>query len=165
MVNTFSSGKLTAHRHGTLFLCTKIPFWHRVTAALEYRLSVDSQTIQRSVSALSAACFCSQQTRFRLLYIALDPFLGSPSEWRYCDRFFWVTSFCYDCQHPCFGQNPGNHLLNALFSDYPSHFLYQLFSFEFLLHKYKIYFDSLWENKNEISRLQTKSTHPSLDGC
>ena len=40
----FSSGKLTAHRHGTLFLCTKIPFWHRVTAALEYRLSVDSQT-------------------------------------------------------------------------------------------------------------------------
>ena len=59
MVNTFSSGKLTVHRHGTLFLCTKIPFWHRVTAALEYRLSVDSQTNQQSVSALSAACFCS----------------------------------------------------------------------------------------------------------
>ena len=45
VVNTFSSGKLTAHRRGTLF-CTKFPFWyaHNATAALEYRLSVDSQT-------------------------------------------------------------------------------------------------------------------------
>ena len=91
----FSSGKLTVHRHGTLFLCTKIPFWYRVTAALEYRLSVDSQTIQRSVSALSAACFCSQQTRFRLLYIAFDPLLGSPSEGLFCDRFLSVTLFLF----------------------------------------------------------------------
>ena len=103
----FSSGKFSVHRHGTLFLCTKIPFWCRVTAALEYRLSVDSQTIQRSVSALSAACFCSQQTRFRLPYIAFDPLLGSPSEGLYCDRFLSITLFCFDCQHPRFGQNLG----------------------------------------------------------
>ena len=95
VVNTFSSGKLTAHRHGTLFLCTKIPFWNRVTAALKYRLSVDSQTIQRSVSALSAACFYSQQTRFRLLYIAFDPLLVSPSEGLFCDRFLSVTLFLF----------------------------------------------------------------------
>ena len=95
VVNTFSSGKLTAHRHGTLFLWTKIPFWFRVTAALEYRLSVDSQTIQRSVSALSAACFCSQQNRFLLLYIAFNPLLGSPSEGLYCDRFLSVALFLF----------------------------------------------------------------------
>ena len=80
-----------------LFFCTKIPFWyaHDSSAALEYRLSVDSQTIQRSVSALSAACFCSQQTRFRLLYIAFDPLLGSPSEGLFCDRFLSVTLFLF----------------------------------------------------------------------
>ena len=92
-----------------LFFCTKIPFWyaHDSSAALEYRLSVDSQTIQRSVSALSAACFCSQQTRFRLLYIAFDPLLGSPSEWHYCDRFLSVTLFCFDRQPSRLGQNSG----------------------------------------------------------
>ena len=120
--NAFSSGKLTAHRHGTLF-CTKIPFWFRVTAALEYRLSVDSQTIQRSVSALSAACFCSQQNRFLLLYIAFDPLLGSPSEWLYCDRFFDHIVFAMTVGILALVKTPGNHLLITSIMDYPSNFL------------------------------------------
>ena len=124
VVNTFSSGKLTAHRHGTLF-CTKIPFWytHDSSAALEYRLSVDSQTIQRSVSALSAACFCSQQTRFRLPYIAFDPLLGSPCEGLYCDRFFDHIVFVLTVSILALVKTPGNHLLITSIMDYPSHFL------------------------------------------
>ena len=43
----------------------------------------------------------------------------------------------------------GNHLLNALFLDYPSRFLCQLFSFKFLLRKYKKYILNLIRgNKN-----------------
>ena len=166
MVNTFSSGKLTAHRHGTLF-CTKSPFWyaHNATAALEYRLSVDSHTIQRSVSALSAACFCSQQTRFRLLYIAFDPLLGSPSEGRYCDRLFRSHCFVLTVSIHALVKTPGNHLLISSIMDYPSNFLCQSFSFKFLLRKYKKYILTPFGRTKTKLDNKRKSTHPSLDGC
>ena len=139
--NLFSSGKLTAHRHGTLF-CTKISFWyaHNATAALEYRLSVDSQTIQRSVSALSAAWFCSQQTRFRLLYIAFDPLLGSPYERRYCDP------------------NSLGHIVLRF-----PHSKDFIFNSSFINIKYIL--TPCGRTKTKLADNKRKSTHPSRDGC
>ena len=157
MVNTFSSGKLTVHRHGTLFLCTKIPFWYRVTAALEYRLSVDSQTIQRSVSALSAACFYSQQTRFRLLYIAFDPLLGSPSEGLFCDRFLSVTLFLFWRSASSLWSKPRViicSMLQSLITLYIS--CVHSSSFEFLLHKYKT---SIFWTSFEVTKTKQKSRY------
>ena len=59
----------------------------------------------------------------------------------------------------------GNHLFNALFSDYPLHFLFQLFSFKFLLRKYKKYILTPFGRTKTKLDNKRKSTHPSLDGC
>ena len=165
VVNTFSSGKLTAHRRGTLFLCTKIPFWHRATAALEYRLSVDSQTTvicnqpcppPASVrSRPGFVCRISHLIRswdrqakgFTVTGFSITLFsfwLSASSPWSkhrviICSlRQLWITrhiSFA-DCFH-----------LNSSFVNIKN-----------------IFWTSLEVTKTKQTTNE-KSTHPSLDGC
>ena len=91
-----------------LFFCTKIPFWyaHNASAALEHRLSVDSQ--------ITVICYGSVRRPFSFtaardsaVYRTISNIVGLQRELRYCDRFLLVTLFCFDCQPFRLGQNSG----------------------------------------------------------
>ena len=166
VVNTFSSGKLTAHRHGTLF-CTKIPFWyiHDSSAALEYRLSVWQSAIV-SVRICPPPLFHIQLSGVQL-YLVWSPALFASHTNRACEpTSFGSHYFVLTVGILALAKTPGNHLLITLISDYPLHFLFWLFSFEFLLLKYKKYIlTPSGRTKTKLEDNKRKSTHPSLDGC
>ena len=124
VVNTFSSGKLTAHRHGTLF-CTKIPLWyaHNATAALEYRLSVDSQTTVVCNQPCPPPLFRIQPSRARLSLVWFPAHFASHTN-RACEpNSFGSHCFVLTVGIHTLVKTPGNHLLNASIFDYPLHFL------------------------------------------
>ena len=94
--HTFSSGKFLRPPITELFFCTKIPFWyaHDSSAALEYRLSVDSQITVICNGSVNRP-FSFTAARDSAVYRTISNTVGLQREWRYCDRFLSVTLFLF----------------------------------------------------------------------
>ena len=125
VVNTFSSGKLTAHRHGTLF-CTKTPFWY-AQCCCSLRVSAVSWQSDHTAICLSSVCrlllFAADQVSSAVYRIWSTPGIAKRR------AFLWPVSFSHivfvlTVSILALVKTPGNHLLNALISDYPLHFLF-----------------------------------------
>ena len=127
----------------------KFLFGTEVTAALEHRLSVDSQTTVICNQPCPPPLFRIQPSGARLSLVWFPAHFASHTN-RACEpNSFGSHCFVLTVGILALVKTLGNHLLNALFSDYPSHFLCQLFSFKFLLRKYKKYILNLIRgNKN-----------------
>ena len=105
-----------------LFFCTKFPFWyaHDSSAALEYRLSVDSQITVICNGSVRRPCPAHNSLGTAVFRTIADT-VGLQRELRYCDRFLKSHCFVLTFSLLALVKTPGNHLINALFSDYPSH--------------------------------------------
>ena len=108
--------------YGTLFLYQK-SFLVRTGFICSLRVSTVSLTVRSpwSVTALSTAHFRSQQPG-TLLYIAPSPTqLDCSANSVTVTGSFQSHCFVLTVSHLALVKTPGNHLINASFSDYPSH--------------------------------------------
>ena len=122
----FSSATFPSTDYGALFLCTKIPFWyaHNVSAALEHRLSVDSQITVICNQLCPPPLFRIQPSGARLSLIWFPAHFASHTN-RACEpNCFGSHCFVLTVGILALVKTLGNHLLIILISDYPLHFLF-----------------------------------------
>lgn len=132
--------------YGTLFLYQN-SFLVRTWFICSLRVSAVSLTVRSpwSVTVLSTALFLFTAVRDSAVYRTISNTVGLQREWRYCDRFllvhivlFWLSAF-----------SPWSKLWVIIWSMLRFRttlhipFANVFPSFEPLLHKFKIYFDSL----------------------
>ena len=150
-----------------LFFCTKILSWytHDSSAALEHRLSVDSQITVICKQLCPPPLFRIQPSGAQLSLVWFPAHFASHTN-RACEpNSFGSHCFVLTVGILALVKTPGNHLLITSIMDYPSKFLCQSFSFKFLLRKYKKYILTPFGRTKTKLDNKRKSTHPSLDGC
>ena len=121
--HTFSSGKFSAHRLRNSFSVPKFLLWYAYasSAALEYRLSVRQSDHRDLLRLCQPPSFRSQQLG-TLLYIAPSPTkLDCSANCFTVTGYFRSHCFVLTVSLLALVKTPGNHLINASFSDYPSH--------------------------------------------
>ena len=162
LVNNFS-----VHRLRSSFPLYQNTLWyaHNASAALEHRLSVDSQITVICNQPCPPPLFRIQPSGARLSLVWFPAHFASHTN-RACEpNSFGSHCFVLTVGILALVKTPGNHLLITSIMDYPSKFLCQSFSFKFLLRKYKKYILTPFGRTKTKLDNKRKSTHPSLDGC
>ena len=115
----------SVHRFRSSFSSVpKFPLGTEVTAALEHRLSVDSQTTVICNQPCPPPLFRIQPSGARLSLVWFPAHFASHTN-RACEpNSFGSHCFVLTVGILALVKTPGNHLLIILISDYPLHFLF-----------------------------------------